>query len=118
MPQDGRLPETHSGAGPAPAEAALIAIASTFTAEGIGPALEFWIRRLGLPYAVRFAPYNQVFQQLLDPAGTLARNTGGVNVALVRFEDWGPGATQHAERLAEAAAHPPPHRGGHPQPRP
>jgi len=37
---------------------------------------------------VRFAGYGQVFQELLDPGGVFARNPGGVNVALVRFDDW------------------------------
>lgn len=80
-----------------------IVVGATFTAEAIEPAIKFWIRELGLPHAVRFAPFNQVFQQLLDPASLYARNAGGVNVALVRFEDWGPGAERHAERLMDAA---------------
>ena len=65
-----------------------IAISATFTAEAIQPGLAFWLRELGLPAEIRFAAYNQVFQELLDPAGLFARNTGGVNVVLVRFEDW------------------------------
>jgi FkbH-like protein len=43
---------------------------------------------LGLPAELRFAAYHQVFQELLDPTGLFARNTGGVNVVLVRFDDW------------------------------
>src|ERR1039457_5181884 len=43
---------------------------------------------LGLAGELRFAAYNQVFQELLDPGGLLARNTSGVNVVLVRFDDW------------------------------
>jgi FkbH-like protein len=83
-----------------------IAVSATFTAEPIQPALEFWAKELALPYPVRFAPFNQVFQQLLDPGSLFARNTGGINVALVRFEDWGPGAAQHAMRLIDAARSP------------
>jgi FkbH-like protein len=64
-----------------------IAISATFTAEAIEPALEFWSRELGLGLEIRFAGYNQLFQQLLDPSGLFARNHG-FNVALVRFEDW------------------------------
>src|SRR5260370_14565776 len=41
-----------------------------------------------LDFQIRFAPYNQVFQQLLDPAGLFAGNRNGLNVILVRFEDW------------------------------
>jgi HAD superfamily phosphatase (TIGR01681 family) len=66
----------------------LIAISATFTAEAIQPGLAFWMRELGLDADIRFAAYHQVFQELLDPAGLFAGNSGGVNVVLVRFEDW------------------------------
>ncbi len=66
-----------------------IAISATFTAEPLREPLAFWLDRLGFGDEIRFAPYNQVFQQLLDPAGLLASNRGGVNVVLVRLEDWG-----------------------------
>ena len=84
-----------------------IAISATFTAEAIQPGLEFWARELGLDYEIRFAGYNQLFQQLLDPAGLFARNCAGFNVGLLRFEDWlrdgGPaGLEERARRLAEA----------------
>jgi FkbH-like protein len=65
-----------------------LAVSATFTAEPVEATLAFWMRELGLDYQVKFAPYNQVFQQLLDPASLLARNQGGVNALLVRFEDW------------------------------
>jgi FkbH-like protein len=73
---------------PPQSEKPYIAVAATFTVEALEPALAFWTRELGWEYAIRFAPYNQVFQQLLDPAGLLARNRHGVNVVLVRMEDW------------------------------
>ena len=57
------------------------------------------MRELGLPGELRFAAYHQVFQELLNPAGLFARNTGGVNVVLVRFDDW-PGDC-HAMQAAE-----------------
>ncbi len=65
-----------------------IAIAATFTAEPVEEALAFWLKQRQLPAQVEFAPYNQVFQQLLDPAALLRQNTAGVNVLLLRFEDW------------------------------
>src|SRR5690242_19555984 len=64
-----------------------IAISATFTAEAIQPGLAFWAGELGLDHEIRFAAYNQDFQQLLDPAGLFARNRS-FNVALVRFADW------------------------------
>jgi len=69
---------------PAPA----IAISATFTAEALEPVLAFWLRELKLDYQIRFASYNQVFQELLNPSGLLAGNRSGLNVLLVRFEDW------------------------------
>jgi FkbH-like protein len=65
-----------------------LAIAATFTAEPLADALGFWMGELGLPATVEFAPYGQVFQQLLDPASLLSQNRRGVNVVLVRPEDW------------------------------
>jgi FkbH-like protein len=50
------------------------------------------------------APYNQVFQLLLDPAGALASNRDGVNVALVRFEDWAHAENGAAPDLARLEA--------------
>jgi FkbH-like protein len=82
----------------------LIAISATFTAEAIQPALAFWMRELGLPAELHFAPYQQVFQELLDPAGVFARNTSGVNVVLVRFDDWPAGqAGEFVDAVRSAA---------------
>ncbi len=82
----------------------LLAIAATFTSEPIAAPLEFWIDELGWDYQVVFSPYNQVFQQLLDPESLLARNRDGLNVVLVRFEDWSRSGTpatlqDHVRRL-------------------
>jgi FkbH-like protein len=65
-----------------------ISIAATFTAEPLREPLAFWLDELKWDCGIRFAPYNQVFQELLDPAGVLARNSAGLNVILVRANDW------------------------------
>jgi FkbH-like protein len=65
-----------------------LAVAASFTAEPLGETLAFWMNELGLAYDIRFAPYNQLFQQILDPASLLAANRTGINVVLLRFEDW------------------------------
>lgn len=65
-----------------------IAIAATFTAEPLEEVLAFWMQELDIPAQFEFMPYNQVFQQLLDPTGPLARNERGINIVLLRFEDW------------------------------
>src|ERR1035438_1157059 len=62
------------------------------------------MRELGLPAEIRFAAYNQVFQELLDPTGLLARNAGGVNVVLVRFDDWPAAGAAEFVDAARAAA--------------
>lgn len=70
----------------------LIALTATFTAEPIAEPLHFWMNELESPCAIKFAPYNQVFQELLDPGSTLSMNSCGLNVVLIRLEDWWHGA--------------------------
>ena len=70
-----------------------LAIAATFTAEPIEPTLTFWIEQLGLKATIEFAPYGQTFQSLLDPGSAIGRNQRGLNVVLVRMEDWRPSAS-------------------------
>jgi len=79
VPQDAVLPQ--------PIEQQ-IAVTATFTAEPLADSLRFWTEKLELPVEIQFAPYNQVFQQLLDPASRLRSNQQGMNVVLIRFEDW------------------------------
>lgn len=65
-----------------------IAIASTFTAEPIEDSLKFWGDFLEFPVQVNFAPYNQVFQELLSPTSQLRQNQDGINVILLNVGDW------------------------------
>ncbi len=64
-------------------------ISSTFTAEPVRLALDYLLREIGIPEEATFTSYDQVFQQLLDPSGAFASNRKGVNVILLRLEDWG-----------------------------
>ena len=69
------------------------ALTATFTAEPIDQAFRFWLNVLGQSYGLSFAPYNQVFQQLLDPNSLFSLNTptdnqGACNIILIRLEDW------------------------------
>ena len=75
-----------------------VAITSTFTAEPVEAPLAFWMEELGIRSEVIFAPYNQVFQQLLDPASLVLRNRDGINTILLRLTDW-----QRFEENASAA---------------
>jgi amino acid adenylation domain-containing protein/HAD superfamily phosphatase (TIGR01681 family) len=65
-----------------------IAVAATFTAEPVEESLKYWMKELEMPGTIEFAPYNQVFQQLLDPASLLSGNQTGINAIFVRMEDW------------------------------
>ena len=66
-----------------------ICISSTFTAEPLQPTLQFWLNELGYAATVEFAPFNQVFQSLLDPQSILVGNRQGVNVVVLRWQDLG-----------------------------
>ena len=65
-----------------------VVISSTFTAEPMLEALQFWSKQLEKNWEVQFAPYNQVHQQLLDPSSLFGSNSNGINVVLLRLEDW------------------------------
>jgi FkbH-like protein len=65
-----------------------VVLAATFTAEPLMAPLGHFLREVGLPLGTKVAPYAQVFQQLLDPTSEFLKNRGGVNVVLVRLEDW------------------------------
>ncbi|MCX7922788.1 MAG: HAD-IIIC family phosphatase [Clostridia bacterium] len=64
-----------------------LAVAATFTSEPIQPYISWWCRQFGIETEVHFAPYNQVFQELLDEKSLISSNKGA-NILLVRFEDW------------------------------
>ena len=65
-----------------------IAVAGTFTTEPVEEPLRFWLDELQIPSQIKFAPFDQVFQQLLDPASVLAGNRHGLNVLFIRLSDW------------------------------
>ena len=65
-----------------------IAIAATFTSEPLEESLSFWMQKLGIACQIEFAPYNQVFQQLIDPNSLLVQNKGGINIICMRLADW------------------------------
>src|SRR6266568_5170126 len=71
------------------AEPFVFSIAASFTAEPLQASLLFWGRQLQTAFEVRFAPFNQLMQTLLDSTSVFAENRHGVNALLVRFEDLG-----------------------------
>jgi FkbH-like protein len=72
----------------APSSAPTFAIAATFTAEPVEPSLNYWLQQFSFLMSVRFAPFNQIFQALLDPTSALNQNNGGINALLIRPKDW------------------------------
>ncbi len=78
----------------------VVTIAATFTAEPVTEPLEFWLKQLGMPEDIRFAPFNQVFQQLLDSTSLLASNQHGANVVMLRMEDLRTAEAESAEAVA------------------
>jgi FkbH-like protein/FkbM family methyltransferase len=66
-------------------------VASNFTAEPLEDSLKFWGDHFGVPVRPEFAPYDQVFQQLLGTASAFRRNRDGVNVILLSLEEWAAG---------------------------
>jgi FkbH-like protein/FkbM family methyltransferase len=77
------------------AAATKLVVAANFTAEPLENALRFWGEQLDSRLEPEFAPYDQVFQQLLDGASALRRNAGGVNAVVLSLEEWGRGG-RHA----------------------
>lgn len=79
-----------------------VAVAATFTAEGLEAPLAFMLDAAGLAGRIAFAPYHQVFQELLTPGSTLARNAagGGIGVVLLRLEDFARDAEAGIDRAA------------------
>jgi len=64
-----------------------VALAATFTVEPVLPYLRWWFQAFGLAIEPHTAPYNQIFQQLLDERSLIATNPGPC-LLLMRLEDW------------------------------
>lgn len=67
-----------------PAQTLSLEVISVFTAEPLEESLCFWLEKFRIPARIRFAPYNQVFQVLMNPAAS----DEGVRIILLRLEDW------------------------------
>jgi FkbH-like protein len=65
-----------------------VAVAATFTADSLAEPLSYWMDKLGLCSRIAFAGHGQVFQCLLDPDSLFHEKTPGVNVVLLKLDDW------------------------------
>lgn len=63
-------------------------ISSTFTSKPVRDSLRFWSKKMSIPSKIKFTPYSQVFQQLIDKSSSINSNNYGANVLLIRIEDW------------------------------
>src|SRR6202158_3315246 len=68
--------------------APMLAVASNFTAEPLEDSLKFWAAHFNLQTNIEFAPYDQIFQQLLQTESAFRRNSAGVNIILLQLEKW------------------------------
>jgi FkbH-like protein len=66
----------------------MIVISATFVAEPLASPLAFMLAEIGLQQEINFAPYHQVFQELLTPTSDFGCNCDGTNIALIRLEDF------------------------------
>ena len=81
-----------------------IAIAATFTAEPLQGPLTYWLTELDMPHRIRFAPHDQVFQTLLTPGSLFSENKAGINVVLLKLDDWKECRQSGAAHVPEAWA--------------
>ena len=80
----------------------LITVAATFTVDPLLPLLRDALEHIGAPHLVEAAPYGQLVEQLLSPASRFARNTGGLNVGLIRIDDWTGATPEDLENSQDA----------------
>jgi len=73
-----------------PPQTLRLVVVSTFNGKPLEESLSFWLEELRIPTRIQFAPYSQVFEQLLDPKSLLNENKEGMNLILIRLEDLNP----------------------------
>ncbi|HVG42914.1 MAG TPA: hypothetical protein VM888_14985, partial [Chitinophagaceae bacterium] len=64
-----------------------VTICASFVIEPLQDYLDYWSKEFGLNINLSFAPYNQVFQQLLNPQ-SLFNQAKGLKILFIRIEDW------------------------------
>ena len=71
-----------------PAKSAQLLLVSGFTSKPVEDSIQYWIKKFNFPAQVSFSPYSQVFQQLISKESEFNTNHEGVNILLIRIEDW------------------------------
>lgn len=83
-----------------------VVVSATFTIDYLLPSLNYLLGLTKISADIELAPYHQVFQQLLDPFSAFGQNSHGINICIVRLEDFfrdQPDASftqQHIEKIA------------------
>lgn len=65
-----------------------VCIAASFPAEPLESSLKLWANAYGIDAEVSFCGFNQSLQELLSPDSFFYHNTEGINVVLIRSEDF------------------------------
>ncbi len=65
-----------------------LSMASTFTADLMVDTFQWWGDRRGKWTEVRVSPFNQVFQELLNPQSSFRIDRGSDKLLLIRLQDW------------------------------
>jgi hypothetical protein len=76
-----------------------MAVSSTFEAEPVSEAMNLWIKKLAMPCDLVFTPYSQVFQQIVFEDSAIRKNQEGINIILLRLEDWIQGIHEDFEKI-------------------
>lgn len=66
----------------------VVSIAANFSMDPLYTMLPKLFDELKLEYSLQFADYNQVFQELLNPDSSFAKNTSGGHILLIKPEEW------------------------------
>lgn len=65
-----------------------LVITSSFTDTSLKESLNWWSGQYDNKIDIQFSSYNQVFQELTNENSLFNTNTNGINIILLRFEDW------------------------------
>ena len=78
-----------------------LSIASTFTCNSIEDTFHFWGEKFGFKTAVRFSPYDQVIQELLNRSSSLNHTDNDARIVFIKFDDW----TRNLSDMEESVIH-------------
>jgi len=65
-----------------------INVVASFTAEPLEESLNYLFNKIAIKPKIEFAPYNQVFQQLIDKTTAIHSKAEAINIILFRVEDF------------------------------